>query len=205
MAKKSTFANMVIVLSLVCLVCSALLGAVYAVTAEPIAAANLAKTNNAIGAVVPAFDNIPSQDAQEVELDGTSYKVYPAKSASTTVGYAIESTVVGFGGPLTVMVGFTPDGAIYNTSVVSHAETPGIGTKAAEKKPGNFREQFAGKNPASFKLAVKKEGGDIDAITASTISSKAFIDAVGKAYAVFCKINGVASDAVSGASQKSEE
>ena len=78
MAVKSSFGNMVLALGCICLVCSALLGLVNHVTAEPISAANLAKTNNAIAAVVPSFDNVPSEDVMIVEVDGKQYKVYPA-------------------------------------------------------------------------------------------------------------------------------
>lgn len=78
------------------------------------------------------------------------------------------------------------DGTINNTSVISHSETPGLGDKMVEGK-GTFSLQFKGKDPASFKMQVKKDGGDVDAITASTISSRAFCDAMNLAYEVFKK------------------
>ncbi len=84
---------------------------------------------------------------------------------------------------MTLMVGFLPDGTIKDISVISHAETPGLGDKI-QKSKSNFAVQFEGKNPESFRLAVRKEGGDVDAITASTIWSKAFTDAVERAYLV---------------------
>jgi electron transport complex protein RnfG len=68
--------------------------------------------------------------------------------------------------------------------VISHSETPGLGDKIDHRKHG-FSLQFHGKNPETYKLVVSKEGGDVDAITASTISSKAFCDAVARAYAVY--------------------
>ena len=111
--------------------------------------------------------------------------VYPAKKDGEIVGYAIEAaTSKGFGGAIVLMVGFEPDGTIYNTAVISHTETPGLGDKIDVKK-SNFSVQFNGKNPETFHLSVKKDGGDVDAITASTISSRAFCDAVETAYKTF--------------------
>lgn len=189
MAKESNFKNMVICLSAICLVCSALLGSVYVLTSEAIAKTKTDKINRSISLVVPTFDNDPSSDIISVEHNGKQYRVYPAQSEGKYVGYAIESsTNKGFSGTIVLMVGFTPDGLIYNTSVVSHSETPGLGDKMEQSK-SNFSLQFNGKSPANMKMAVKKDGGDIDAISASTITSRAFIDAVETAYQVFLKIN----------------
>ena len=182
MAAKSSFGNMVLALGAVCLVCSALLGTVYAVTKAPIEASELQKVNAAIAAVTPAFDNVPSEAVQAVE----GGEIYTATNGGQTVGYAIKVTTGGFGGPLTLMVGFTPDGTVYNTSVVSHAETPGLGAKLVDENIAP-REQVKGKNPAVNKLSVRKDGGEIDAITASTITSRAFLKGVNDAYAVFQK------------------
>jgi len=185
MAKESSLKNMVIVLFTVCLVSSALLGGVYAITYDPIAAANVAKINASISKVVPEFDNDPSVEVFTKEVNGKSFKVYPAKKGGEIVGYAVESyTSAGFGGRIMLMVGFNADGTIFSTSVLSHSETPGLGDKMVESK-SNFSIQFKGKNPADFKLAVKKDGGDVDAITASTITSRAFCDAVESAYKVY--------------------
>ena len=106
------------------------------------------------------------------------------------VGYAVESTTTkGFGGPFTIMVGFTPNGEVYNTSVISHSETPGLGAKITDSK-SHFITQWNGKNltDGSLNISVKKDGGDIDAITASTISSRAFCDAMQIAANVFNNI-----------------
>ena len=180
MAAKSTFGNMVLALGAVCLVCSALLGTVYAVTKAPIEASELQKVNAAIAAVIPAFDNVPSEAVQAVE----GGEIYTATNGGETVGYAIKVVTGGFGGPLTLMVGFTPDGTVYNTSVVSHAETPGLGAKLVDENIAP-RVQVKGKSPATNNLSVKKDGGEIDAITASTITSRAFLKGVGAAYEVF--------------------
>ncbi len=189
MAKDSTLKNMAVTLTVICLVSSAVLGVVYAITEKPIEMAQVAKTNAAIAKVVPAFDNDPSSEVFNVEVDGKSYKVYPAKKEGKIIGYAIESyTSAGFGGRINLMVGFNNDSTINNTAVISHNETPGLGDKMVEGK-SNFSVQFRGKNPAEFRLSVKKDGGDVDAITASTISSRAYCDALTSAWKVFleCK------------------
>ena len=191
MARESTLTNMVVTLFAVCLVSAALLGGLYALTAEPIAAAQTAKINTAIGGVVPAFDNAPSAEKFTVEANGKTATVYPAKKGEEIVGYAIEaSSSAGFGGNITLMVGFTPDGAIVNTRVISQTETPGLGAKISDSE-SHFITQFQGTNPGdpNFKFAVKKDGGNFDAITASTITSRAFIDVINNAYNAFLNIN----------------
>ena len=191
MARESTFTNMVVTLFAVCLVAAAVLGGLYALTKEPIEAAQIAKINAAIGGVVPEFDNAPSAEAFEVEANGKTSKVYPATKGGEIVGYAVEaSSSAGFGGNITLMVGFAPDGSIVNTSVISHAETPGLGAKISESE-SHFVTQFQGKNPGdpAFKFAVKKDGGSFDAITASTITSRAYIDVLNNAYNAFLNIN----------------
>jgi electron transport complex protein RnfG len=87
------------------------------------------------------------------------------------------------------MVGFLPDGTIHGIEVIAHKETPGLGDKMESGK-SDFSVQFKGKNPENFKLAVVKDGGNVDAITASTISSRAYCDAVKRAYDAFIKEGG---------------
>ena len=182
MAKPSTFGNMVLSLSLICLVCALLLAVVYSVTARPIAETELKKVNGAIAAVVPEFDNTPSEDAIQV---GES-QVYPAIKEGHITGYAVRVKSSGFGGPIQMMVGFTPEGEVYNTSVISHSETPGLGAKITEES-ARPRAQIKGKNPAVNNITVSQDGGEIDAITASTITSRAFLKGVSLAYEVFKK------------------
>lgn len=182
MAAKSTFGNMVLVLSGICLVCSALLGTVYAVTKAPIEASEVQKVNAAIAAVTPAFDNVPSEAVRDAE----GGQIYTATQAGEPVGYAIKVSVGAFGGPLQLMVGFLPDGTVYNTSVISHAETPGLGAKLVDENIAP-RMQVKNKHPEKNKLSVRNDGGEIDAITASTITSRAFLKAVNAAYEVFWK------------------
>lgn len=187
MAMQSSMKNMFMCLFSVCLICSALLGGAYALTKDKIAKAETDKKNQAIAKVVPSFDNAPSDEMFTITLDGKAYDVYPATLQGAPVGYAINCAAGGFSGAVTVMVGITVDRIVYNTVPVSHSETPGLGAKISEE--GNtFVAQFKGLDPLKTNLKVKKDGGDLDAITASTITSRAYISAVSTALAVFDKI-----------------
>jgi len=186
MAKKeSTFMSMVATLFTVTLVAAGLLGTVYALTKEPIRLAELKKKNEAIQVVVPGFDNEPSQEVKSIYMDGDSIYLYTARKGGEVLGTAVETfTNQGFNGRFKLMVGFAPDGTIIDIAVIQQSETPGLGSKM-EKGKSDFSLQFMGKNPATFKLAVKKDRGDVDAITASTITSRAYCDAVARAYRAF--------------------
>ncbi|MFC2138187.1 RnfABCDGE type electron transport complex subunit G [Bacteroidota bacterium] len=189
MAKKeSTFFNMVLVLFLVTLIASTSLGIIYSITKEPIEKAKIAIKITAINEVVPTFNNIPLNESSSVKLDKDSLIIYPATYDGKIVGTAIESfTNKGFSGKIRLMIGFLPDGSINNITVLEHKETPGLGDKM-EKKKSDFSKQFIGKNPKSFKLKVTKDGGDVDAITAATISSRAFCDAIQNAYSTYLSL-----------------
>lgn len=197
---QSNLRNMMVVLSVITLVAAAAVGGVYLLTQEPIAAAKAAKTSAAIAEVLPEFDNDPGAEAEIRQIDGVDVKVYPAKKGGQTVGYAIETfSNNGFGGTIKLMVGFDAAGKIKKISVLEQKETPGLGDKILPEK-SDFSVQFEGSDPATMKLSVKKDGGDVDAITASTITSRAYADAVAKAYTLWCALNGAAKpEAVSGA------
>ncbi|MFH1000764.1 MAG: RnfABCDGE type electron transport complex subunit G [Bacteroidota bacterium] len=184
---QSTFFNMVIVLFVVTSLAGLALGSVYNLTKEPIEIAKQKKLNDAIKAVLPEFDQIQEKTVQEA--DGTEIlQFYIAKKDSVVIGTAVNTyTMKGFSGLIKLMVGFLPDGSIHNISVLEHKETPGLGTKMAEPK---FKDQFIGVHPAEFNLKVKKDKGDVDAITAATISSRAFGDAAQRAYDTYVKDKG---------------
>ncbi len=187
--RESNFVNMVVTLFIVSAVAAFALGGVYTITKEPIALARKAKLESAIKAVVPDFDHL-STKAVPVAEGGDSLFLYVASKDDQVVGTAIKTyTMKGFSGKIELMVGFLDDGTIENTAVLMHKETPGLGDKMDQKK-SDFSLQFIGKNPVDFKLKVKKDGGDVDAITAATISSRAFCDAVQRAYDVFEKEGG---------------
>lgn len=181
MAKKeSSLKNMIISLVSISFVASLALGGVYLVTKDPIALAAVQKQQNAIKAVVPEFDSLVTYKLMPTE-GKDSLTINEAYKTGQMVGAAV-GTYSNRGYTATqiqLMVGFLPDGSINNISVIQQNETPGLGTKMTESK---FKDQFNKKNPANFKLKVKKDGGNVDAITAATISSRAFCDAVDRAY-----------------------
>ena len=173
---------MVICLFAICVVCSSLLAGVYALTKAPIDAAAKAKNEAAIMEVLPT-SAVTIEEERTVDFEGASYAYNLAyDELGNTVGCAINVAPVGFGGPIAIKVGFDVNGVIWNTKVLSQAETPGLGAKCVEP---SFSEQFKGFDPAAKKLAVKKDGGDVDAITASTITSRAYADGLALAVKVF--------------------
>jgi electron transport complex protein RnfG len=185
MAKKmeSTLMNMIISLTVISIAMSAALSIVYLKTKGPIEQAAKKKEKQAIEQVLPAFNSDPAALAQNI--NGNT--IYPVKQQDKIVGYAVKtSTDIGFGGHIELIAGFLPDGTIYNSMVLQHKETPGLGTRMTEPK---FKDQFNGKNPADFQLKVKKDGGQVDAITAATISSRAYCDAMQRAYNVLGKVD----------------
>ena len=172
---------MVLVLGGITLIAATCVGMVYKITSEPIAQAKAAAVVKALEAVLPEFDQT---ERKELEVDGFVTPIYIATKAGEIVGTAVEaSTNSGFSGLVKLMVGFTPDSKVYNISVLEQSETPGLGTKMADS--GNPLEQsFKGKDLAEMKqpVAVVKDGGDVDILTAATISSRAYVDAVKRAY-----------------------
>lgn len=181
------------------IVAGGLLGWVNAATAEPIAQANAKALSDAIAVVIQGFDNNPAEEAETVEVEGTTYKIYPATQGGKPIGAAVEASANGFGGTLTVLVGFDTEGNIIDYSLLSHAETPGLGSKASDWFKKGAKGDITGKNPGTQSLIVSKDGGEIDAITASTITSRAFLQAVNNAWSAY--MNGQV-DATSGASQQ---
>lgn len=174
---KSSLKNMVLVLLGICLVTSAAVALVYDVTKEPIEKAKQQKTVDALKAVLPTFDNQPQAEGG----------VYKATLGGQTVGYAVESTSPnGFNGNVKLMVGFDTEGTIVNIAVLEQAETPGLGSNMAEED-NVLLTSFKGKKASELKMTVKKDGGDVDALTAATISSRAYAEAVALAYEAFKK------------------
>lgn len=198
--KKSTLLNMVVVLTAVSVIVGAALGYIYKITKEPIEQANIAAQENAIRMVAPEFDNSPSQESYEVTTaEGLTVTVFPATKGGEPVGAAVRAiSQNGFSGEIAVMVGFDNDGNILNYSVLSHAETPGLGSKMNDWfRTDKNRQSVLGKNPGNCNLTVTKDGGEIDAITAATISSRAFLETLRNAYEAY---KGQKTDATSGSS-----
>jgi len=187
--RESNFINMVITLFLVAAVAALALGGVYTVTKEPIAIAKQKKLEAAIKSVMPDFDTII--ETKFIDPEGKdSLTFYFANKNGEQIGAAIKTyTMEGFSGKIELMIGMLDNGTINNTAVLAHKETPGLGDKMDIKK-SDFPLQFKGKNPNAFNLKVTKDGGDVDAITAATISSRAFCDAIQRAYTTFEKEKG---------------
>ena len=194
---------MLLVLTGVTAISVALLAWVNELTKEPIAAANAKTLSDAVKAVVPGFDNDPIAEKKMQDVNGVEYAVYPATKDGEYIGAAVEAEAMGFGGNLKVLVGFDAQGNIIDYSLLSHAETPGLGSKATDWfKKGN-KGDITGKNPGTAPLTVSKDGGEVDAITASTITSRAFLNAVNTAYAAYAGQN--TADGATGATQKNVE
>ena len=176
---------MLVALFVITAVSGGLLGFVYGMTKDAIAEVDAKKNEAAIQAVLPLDGEITYKaDTMTYSENGVTM-TFPCNLAydqnGTFQGAAVKTSEGGFGGKIDMMVGFLADGTIKGTSVLSHAETPGLGANMT----GKFKDQFVDKNPASFKLTVTKDGGDVDAITAATITSRAFSKAVDKAYKAF--------------------
>ena len=189
MAKKeSSFLKLVLSLTLITVVAAAALAAVYTVTKEPIAQSILDKKNKAIQLVLPGFDAQKGTiEQQKVLINGEpdSLTLYVATMNNTLFGMAVETyTMKAFSGRFDIMVGFDSKGKILGSEVLKANETPGLGDKI-DKKKHNFSLQFNGKTLPDFKLKVEKDGGQVDAITAATISSRAYCNAIENAYEAY--------------------
>jgi len=180
----SSLKNMILSLLFISIGMSAALGFVYNLTKDPIARASKEKEVKAVKDVLPPFNNDPTTEIVSIE----NLVFYPASKDGIPVGCAVKTfTDKGYSGRFDLMVGFLPDGKIFNIVVLEQKETPGLGTKMKEPK---FKDQFNGLDIGILQnkeVKVKKDGGTIDAISAATISSRAFCDGIQKAYAIFMR------------------
>ena len=183
--KESTFLNMVITLTLVALIAATVLGFVHDLTKADIQLAKEKAQKKAIESVLPPFDNL-GEPWKSLPPDGAdSLEFFPAYDANKQlVGVAVKTyTKNGFSGLISIMAGIAADGSISGYEVLEHKETPGLGSKMDvwfkdETKPS---QNILGKNPMTSKFEVRKDGGEVDAITASTITSRGFLEAVKRA------------------------
>ena len=197
----STLPNMLLALGGICIMVSGILALVNQVTSEPIAKAEIEAKVTAIRAVTPAFDNNPFTELQRVLPEGEtdSLTVYPAKKAGKLVGFAIESyTLKGFSGLIRTMIGFDAEGKLIDFAILQHAESPGLGSRIYEwyhekSETGGIRDLRGLDMKTVSPLTVSKDGGKVDAITAATISSRAFLDAVNRAWKTFSTVQGQSS------------
>ena len=186
---ESSLTNMVLVLTLVAVIMGGILAFVNHLTEGPIAEQKEKALADGIKTVmcvdnlqVAKTDEVKQNDAKGKEMTFTVYQIQDAQG--NDLGAAVESTTMGFGGDLKVLVGFDTKGTILGYTLLEHAETPGLGAKADKWFQKGQKGDIIGKNPAE-PLTVSKDGGQVDAITASTITSRAFLLAVNNAYKAY--------------------
>lgn len=182
---RSSLSNMILVLVAVSLVMGGILAWINHITEGPIAlqeqqtlAAGIKKVMGGEKLTVIGTDTITYNDGKP-----QTFIVHKTQdSHKRPLGVAIESTTMGFGGDLKVLVGFDTEGTIVGYTILQHTETPGLGAKADKWFQEGSKGNIIGKSPSQKPLQVTKDGGDVDAITASTITSRAFLNAVNAAY-----------------------
>lgn len=166
---KSTLTNMIISLTGITLAVGAALGIVHQLTEEPIAKAQTDAKNVAVSEILPSFDNLETSVCNDLT-------VYHATNGGEDVGLAVETfSDAGFGGRITLMAGFDSEGKVTGYRVLAHAETPGLGAKMGDWFQND--QVIGSLDP----LSVKQDGGNVDAITGATITSRAFSEAINKA------------------------
>jgi electron transport complex, RnfABCDGE type, G subunit len=184
----SSLKNMVLSLGSICIISATLLAFANEETKNTIAESQRKKLENAIREVVPEFDNSPLGEMSEIAFSEKDIAlIYPAKKGDELVGMAVEtSSFNGFSGQIRILTGLSPDGTVLNYSVLQHSETPGLGDKMGLWfKTDKNNQSILGKNLSRQTLKLKKDGGEVDGITASTITSRAFLEAVNKAYSAY--------------------
>lgn len=188
---ESSFTNMVIVLTIISVIAGGTLAYINKVTQEPIAEINAKNLQDGIKKVILGETEGTLKVEEPIESEG--YLIY-----HTDKGTAIKAIANGFGGPLEILVGFDAQGNIMGYTILSTLETPGLGVKADTWFQKDGKGNIIGQNPGEKPLSVKQDGGDIDAITASTITSRAFLSGINEAYKAYM---GNGNDAVSGATK----
>lgn len=184
---QSTLPNMILSLGVITVVAGALLGGMYAITKDPIAEAERKTLTASIAEVAPKFNNSPEADMDSVKMGDLEFIIYPAIYDGSLEGAAVLGTTMdGFSGEVTILCGFEKDGTVKDYRVIRHAETPGLGAKMQEwfRDPAGSRSVI-GKNPSEWNFTVTKDGGQVDAITAATISSRAFLNVMRDAYMAY--------------------
>lgn len=181
--KKDSMAGMIVSLGIITVAAGALLGGADALTHDAVEAAQDASRVNALTEVLPEFDNNPVAEMALVRVGEDSVAVYPAKMSGRNVGNAVEITAHnGFSGDISLMFGFDSLGVVSGYTVLAHGETPGLGARMGEW----FRDSVGsrsviGCDPLTQNITVAKDGGEIDGITAATITSRAFLGALNDA------------------------
>ena len=211
--KKISIVHLGFFLCAICAIASAALAFAANITKEPIAKAKKAKVYNGLKTVLPPFDNDLVKTAKTYKTEnGALVEIYTAKKSGKVVGYAAKASVTtGYGGYVEGLIGLDPSGKITNYVISSHNETPGLGSRATERKvrktifnlcekksgselpPNRILDQYKGHSAAAddaWKLRpwkLKKDGGDVDSVTGATISSNAVCGIAWEAVSAFAK------------------
>ncbi|MFC1643488.1 RnfABCDGE type electron transport complex subunit G [Chlamydiota bacterium] len=183
------FHKLTISLSTTCLIAAAAIAFVFMITKKPIANQHRLETLKAVKLALPVCDNDPVNDKKTLRINNKDMEFYIGKKTGVVNGIAFESSGEGYAGMIKIMVGINPIGEITGLEILENQETPGLGTRITKSK---FKGQYIGKSFDNSKLvkgelAVNKDGGDIDAITGATISSRGVTSAVNKALEIFEK------------------
>ena len=187
-SKKKMIAPIVVLFG-IAVISAFVLGKVHQKTLAPIQEAKDAQELAAISEVVNEFDNDPFAEQMIITTQNKKHKLimYPARKDGQLNSVAIKTyTNTGFGGRIELMAGFNADGSIKSFKIISAHETPGLGSKVDEPK---FKKQFNGFHPQRQILKVRQDGGEIDAVTAATISSRAVLRAIARAFDAFSNFN----------------
>ena len=200
---ESSLTNMVLVLTGVAVIMGGILAFVNHLTEGPINEQKAKALADGIKSVMGVSElTVSKTDTVRQTVSGKelTYVIYQAQDAQKKdIGAAVESTTGGFGGDLKVLVGFDPEGKILGYTLLEHTETPGLGAKADKWFQKGEKGDIIGKSPVE-PLTVSKDGGKVDAITASTITSRAFLLAVNNAYNAYKATP--ATDVKTGASEQ---
>lgn len=200
---ESSLLNMIVVLTLVSVITGGLLAAVNSVTEGPIQEQKEKALSDGIKAVMREETiTVTGEDKKMSNIDGKEreYIIHHVANANgEEIGVAVESASQGFSGDVKILVGFDKEGTILGYTILEHAETPGLGARATDWFQKGQKGDIIGQQPSKAELKVKKAEGNIDAITAATITSKAFLKAVNNAYKVYAQQG---ADAESGATKQ---
>lgn len=174
--------KLIVTLTLFCLISGGLLAWFDGLTRERIDEVNIKRRQTALEAVLPGtnqYDNTPISDAVTVRHLDRDWTFYTARKAGVFAGAAVETgSLNGYSGKIRLMFGFDAEGKSIGIAILEQKETPGLGANI--DTPG-FCGRLAGLDLHKTNWRVKKDGGDIDHITAATISSRAVTDAVREA------------------------
>lgn len=179
-ANRSNLVQLVLTLTAITLLSGAILGFLFQITAPVIQVNEEERLKQNLSKLLDTFDNNPLEESFILD-EFPGLRFLPARRQGSLSALAVEATSnKGYAGSVTLLAGFKASGELVRVNVLRQKETPGLGTRMTEEE---FLSQFGNLKPEMFPLKVKKDGGSVDALTAATISSRAFLDALNQAQA----------------------